>query len=115
MEIGGLTLLGLLALAAVAWLLLDTASARDAARVHARRICKDLGVQLLDQTVALSRTRLTRNASGALWLERHFRFEFSEAGNDRNLGQVRVRGRHPVHITLEGAGIGRVVMGADAE
>ena len=105
----------LVVLGLIAWYWVGSIQAKELAVTVARRGCEQHGVQLLDQTVALRRTRLARNTGGSLWLERHFRFEFSEGGNDRNFGQVRVRGHLPVHIALEGAGIGRVVIGPDAE
>ena len=92
---------------------LDTTQARDQARGLARRACEDLGVQLLDQTVALSRTQLTRQGTGLLGVERCFRFEFSEAGNDRNLGELRLRQATVIRIVLDGALMGRVVINGE--
>ena len=105
----------ILALMGVVWLLLDTASARDAARAHAGRYCRDVGVQLLDQTVALNRTRVVRKPGGAFWLERSFRFEFSESGNERCAGHITMLGRQAVRIVLEGERVGRLVAGSRSD
>lgn len=102
------------ALMGAVWMVLDTASARDAARRYAARYCQELGVQFLDQTVALSSTRPVRRKGAPFWLLRRFRFEFSESGNDRFPGQVTVLGHQATEIVLEGERIGRVVAGATA-
>lgn len=94
---------------------LDTTDARDRARFHARRACKDLRVQLLDQTVALHRTQLSRQRSGRLGIERYFRFEFSETGNDRNRGEIRLRQGIAISIVLESASMGRVVISNESD
>lgn len=106
----GFTLFLLIGVFGLVLFWLDTTETRDQARVHARHACKDLGVQLLDQTVALTRTRLTRQGSGRLGIERCFRFEFSETGNDRNPGEIRIRQRALTSIVLEGALMGRVLI-----
>ena len=101
----------ILALMGGVWFILDTARARDAARHHAGRYCRELGVQFLDQTVALASTRLVRRPGGSLWLQRGFRFEFSETGNDRWPGEISVLAGVATHIVLDGDRIGRVVGG----
>ena len=106
----GITLFLLIAVLGLVLLWLDTTEARDHARGQARRACEDLRVQFLDQTVALRRTRLFRQRSGLLGIERCFRFEFSETGNDRNLGEIRLRRGVAISLVLEGASMGRVVL-----
>lgn len=106
----GITLFLLIGVFGLVLLWLDTTEARDQARGHARRACEDLSVQLLDQTVALNRTRLSRERSGPLGIERCFRFEFSETGTDRNQGEIRLRRGMVLRLVLEGASLGRVVV-----
>ena len=65
-----ITFVLLLALLGAGWLWMDTTSARDLARARAGRVCSELGVQLLDQTVALDSTRLSRPAGNALVAQR---------------------------------------------
>ncbi len=103
----------LIAIFAVAWFWLDTAAARDRARRGAHRLCSELGVQFLDQTVALSRTRLRRGPNGGLCWERLFRFEFSESGIERYSGRVEILGRRATWAILDGARIGRVLADVD--
>lgn len=103
----------LVAIFAIAWFWLDTAAARDRARNGARRLCSELRVQFLDQTVALTRTRLRRDPNGGLCWERLFRFEFSESGTERYPGRVEILGRRATWATLDGGRIGRVLADAD--
>ena len=110
----GITFLMIVALMGIVWWFLDTASARDSARAHAGRYCRDVGVQLLDQTVALDATRPVRKAGGSFWLERRFRFEFSESGNDRCPGQITVLGGQATRIVLDGERVGRLVAGSQS-
>jgi len=56
------------------------------------RACHAAGVQLLDQTVHASGIRLRRGDDGRLGFERTFRFEYSEAGDDRHVGKLVLRG-----------------------
>ncbi|MDX1569337.1 MAG: DUF3301 domain-containing protein [Xanthomonadales bacterium] len=105
--LGGLTAIAILA--GVAWLWLDTAQARDRARHLARRLCKDSGVQLLDQTVGLNRT-FVRRIRGRFLIGREFGFEFSEQGMDRCHGQLTLHGSHLQNAVLDGARIGRVIV-----
>ncbi len=53
-----------------------------------RDACAAAGVQWLDQSVHASGLRLRRKSSGWLGLERRFRFEYSEEGHDRHIGQL---------------------------
>jgi hypothetical protein len=74
------------------------------------RVCREVDVQRLDQSVALRRLGLTRHA-GRPALELIYSFEFSVSGSDRHRGDISlVNGRprwahldHPdgaVHIEL---------------
>ena len=108
-----LALVSLIAVLAIAWFWLDTAAARDGARAAARRLCGALGVQFLDQSVALAQTRLRRDETGRLRWERVFQFEFSESGNERYPGRVQILGREPAWVMLNGARIGQVLAEGD--
>ena len=87
-EIGALILLGL-----TAWFWYDTIRAREIGVGAARAACQRVGVQLLDDTVALKRVRPARNDSGHLTLRRVYEFEFSGSGFDRQPGAVVLLGR----------------------
>jgi len=106
----GMTLAVMVIGLALVVLWLDTTDARDLARIKARRACQELGVQLLDQTVALRHTRIRRLNTGWLTIERCFGFEFSETGNDRNRGELRLRCGQATQIVLTSANLGTVVI-----
>lgn len=82
-----------LALGLVALVWSSARAAAEAAIHHGRRSCRDAGVQWLDQSVHLTRLRLRRGADGRLGLERHYRFEYSRGGDDRQSGRVVLHGR----------------------
>lgn len=83
----------------VAWL--DTLRARDLALTVARQQTARLGLQLLDDTVALQRMRVVRTASGWLGLMHRFRFEFTETGDSRREGFVLLGPDNPPHVDIE--------------
>lgn len=84
-------MLPFLALLLIALLWLDSARAREFAIVLAERHCRAQGLQMLDQTVALSRMGLRWTSSG-LRLRRMFRFDFSVEGVGRRSGYVLMLG-----------------------
>ncbi len=92
------TFSGLLILAILAALWVNAMRAREIAVRACVKGCRERGVQLLDQTVALSRVRL--HSKGKLRLRRVYRFEFSEQGLERYSGHVTLIGRHVVEISL---------------
>lgn len=79
-------------LAAIVWVWIDALRARDAALQACRRLSERLGVQLLDETVALRRLRPARDRDGRVRLRRHFRFEYSESGHERRQGEAVLLG-----------------------
>lgn len=99
-----LDLIGILLLAAVAWLWLDSLRAREAAMAAARAACGRAGLLLLDDTVAITRVRLGRGADGTLRLARIYAFEYSDSGDDR----------HPGSVALLGSRVGDVRLAAGA-
>jgi hypothetical protein len=62
--------------------------ARERARELAHALCARVGLQLLDQTVALRRVRLRRIPGQGLRLLRCYRFDVSTDGNDRRDGSL---------------------------
>jgi len=95
-EIGGFLAAGL-----VAWFVLDSLRARERAVEHGRQACKRGDVQFLDDTVQCVRTRLARNADGQVQVRRHYRFEFSETGNNRRLGRIVMLGPRLESMEME--------------
>lgn len=90
----------------------DSLRARDRMLETCARVCRELKVQFLDETVALDSLMLTRGASGWPQFIRVYSFEFSGTGNDRWQGRATLVGRrvqsvqldHPQGITILGAG-----------
>ena len=102
-----LFLFGCAALVATWWLAVQ---GRELVDGVVRRVCGDLALQRLDETVALERIGFTRDY-GRLAIRRLYAFEFSHTGADRRRGQVClvnaiahwVRLEHPdgpIHIDL---------------
>jgi hypothetical protein len=93
-------ILGILLLAAIAALWLDSIKVREAA-VHAARIaCTAEGFQLLDDTVAIASLKPARDESGRLGLIRGYDFEYSDTGDNRLKGSVVLIGRRVVILNL---------------
>lgn len=98
------TLLGLLALfalAAGAWFWYDSLRARETMTQACTRICANMQLQFLDETVALAKLRLARGNDGRLGWLRLYVFEFSESGSDRWKGRALLNGRHVESVQLD--------------
>lgn len=93
------TLFALLALLAVVLIWLDGARARELAVAIADELCKRRGYQLLDDTVALSRFRLSQSSQG-IRIRRMFRFDYSAEGVGRRGGVVIMRGTAVERVDL---------------
>lgn len=66
-----------------------------------RKKCKEYELQLLDQTVSLSRITLRRNSVWGLSAHREYRFEVSSNGSDRLKGYVVMQGRYLISLQIE--------------
>jgi hypothetical protein len=93
-------LLAALGIAGLA-LLFDGLRARERVLDHCRRACAELSVQLLDETVAVTRIDLARDLHGRWRLRRVYRFEFSVDGTDRRSGLAVLTGGLLSHIRLD--------------
>ena len=89
-------IVGILVLAAAAWLWLDSLKAREVAVRAAREVCTAEGLQLLDWTVAISNLKLAREESGRLKIQRAYDFEYSDTGNNRLKGGLVMLGHRVV-------------------
>ncbi len=76
--------------------------AREQAIAVGRRACTDASLQFLDESVALSKTRFARNGDGQLQFQRDYRFEFSDTGNNRRPGVIRMLGDRVEWVSLDG-------------
>lgn len=87
---------------AVAWYWYAGMQVREQAVAVGRRACTDAGLQFLDDSVALSRTRFARNSQGQLQFLRDYRFEFSDTGDNRRPGVIRMLGERVEWVSLDG-------------
>ncbi|MDE2273892.1 MAG: DUF3301 domain-containing protein [Gammaproteobacteria bacterium] len=94
-------LLVLAALAALGWFWSDSLRARESMTAACTRICQDMHLQFLDETVALARLRLARAPGGNLTWRRLYVFEFSESGADRWKGRAQLIGRRVESVQLD--------------
>lgn len=98
------TVIGLAALAAIAagaWFWYDSLRARETMTKTCARICANMNLQFLDETVALARLRPARAANGRLAWRRLYVFEFSESGSDRWKGRALLNGRRVESVQLD--------------
>ena len=91
---------GILFLAGVAWLWLDSLKAREAAVRAARSICAAEGLLLLDDTVSIAHLKPMRDAAGRVTLQRAYDFEYSDTGNNRLRGSLVMQGHHLVLLNI---------------
>lgn len=82
------------------WYLWAGMAAKDQVRRAATEHCKQMGVQLLDDTVVLARTRLKRDRRGQVRLQRSYEFEFTSTGEHRYAGVAVLHGRRITQIQL---------------
>lgn len=95
------SLLAMLVLASLAWFWADSLKAREQALRASANACRQLGVQLLDQTVSLASLGLGRTPAGRVSFRRRFRFEFSTDGIDRLSGQASLLGHRVESVHLD--------------
>ena len=83
------TLLILMIVGAAAFFFFTAArAAAERAAEIGRDACHAAGVQWLDQSVHATGMRLRRRDDGWLGIERSFRFEYSEDGQERHVGRL---------------------------
>lgn len=80
---------------------LSAIRSKDIAIATARRECRLVDVQLLDQTVHQHHLSLSRDASGRWRVWREYRFEYSEDGVERLHGSLILLGQRVVRVSLE--------------
>jgi Protein of unknown function (DUF3301) len=96
-------LIGFFAVSGVGlWFWRDSLGAREQARAASSRACRQIGVQLLDDTVALERLWWRRDHDGRLRLERLYLFEFTDTGLARRTGSVLLVGWRVEVLRMEG-------------
>jgi hypothetical protein len=91
---------GILFLAAVAWIWLDSLKVREAAVRAAKEVCAAEGLLFLDDTVAIAGLRLARDADGQVRLQRAYDFEYSDTGDNRRKGNLVMLGHRLVVFNI---------------
>ncbi len=99
-----LELAALAVAAAVGWFVWDSLKAREAANAAIRPACVAAGFLFLDDTVALERVRPARDEDGRMRVNRVYRFDYSDTGDNRRRGTVNLLGARVLRVDL-GAGI----------
>jgi hypothetical protein len=94
---GTLIVMLIVAAAVLGWS--ATRAAADAARRHGHIACERAGVQLLDQTVALTRISLRRDRNGRLRLLSQYSFDYSPDRVSRMRGGMALLGSELQWIT----------------
>ncbi|HEU4663919.1 MAG TPA: DUF3301 domain-containing protein [Dokdonella sp.] len=82
----------LLVIVVAVWTWMDILRARELAIAHSRTLCREAGVQLLDQTVSLKRLAIARR-QGLPTVVRRYGFEVSLDGSDRHRCHLDLAGR----------------------
>src|SRR5512133_1435490 len=93
-------LIGLLILAALAWLWYDSLKARDAGIQAVRAACESEGLQLLDETMSIASLKPARNEEGQLALRRVYTFEYTDTGDNRRRGSIVMLGQNVLVINI---------------
>lgn len=79
----------------------DSRRSYQAAMRVCRAACQRAEVQLLDETVALRRLRPCRSRSGRVQLCREYEFEFTQLGDVRYAGRLRLSGLRLEELSLD--------------
>ena len=91
--------LPLLSIAAIAVWWYHALRLRERAIAHARQLCERHGLQLLDDSVALHRLRMSWR-HGSLRVTREYRFDTSLGGNDRRAASITLLGDRIVSASV---------------
>ena len=88
-----------LVLAVLFWL--DSLRARERAVHVGREACRRYDLQFLDDTVSFARLRLERDEAGRVKIARTYAFEFTETGNSRRRGAIKMLGKELSEVQLD--------------
>lgn len=87
------TLYQLLGVGAVVFWWWRSIQRKELAQAHAKRYCKTMDLQWLDQNLVLRKRRWNRVATLFWQVERYYEFEFATTGKYRHIGYVIMDGR----------------------
>ena len=74
---------------------------REIAISSVRKHCQKMQLQLLDQSVSLSKVHFSFSKIHLLTLLRQFNFEFTSTGDERYRGEIFLAGSKVQHIRLQ--------------
>ncbi len=83
------------------WLWWNAQGVKQSAMQATKRYCREMGVQLLDDGLALNGFWIKRDEAGSLRLWRSYGFEFTSTGNERYSGKIILLGHRVEQILLE--------------
>jgi Protein of unknown function (DUF3301) len=92
----------ILLLVLLIWFWFEIFRAQEAVKAMGKKICSQFHLQLLDDTVTLTRMRLMRDDLGRWNWQRTYVFEFSDSGNNRKQGVIVIRGLAMEMLELPG-------------
>lgn len=95
-----LLLLAVITLALLFWF--ETLRMREYVTRRCKSTCEAAGLQLLDQSVALSGISLKRDRNGRWRVHRSYQFHVSENGADRHMGHIILTGTRIEAVHIEG-------------
>jgi hypothetical protein len=94
-----LLLILLLVAAVVYWW--DATYSDELALNKCRYLCRNAGLQLLDETVMRQRIWLGRSSSGSIQLRRIYSFDYSDDSGSRWQGYIVTLGRHVAETKMD--------------
>ena len=94
-------LLWLTLLIATCFYWFDTTKAKENAITHARKACRDMNLQFLDDSVVRTHSAIRRGVSGHAVIERTFGFEFTIDGYSRKTGYLQLSGHRLKTLELD--------------
>ncbi len=93
-------IISIIILVTLAWLWFDSIKLREIAILQAKAACAAEGIQFLDETVAITSLKPTRNDDGRLVLRRVYSFEYSDTGNNRRPGSIVLLGQEVLFLNV---------------
>lgn len=84
----------------LAWFWLESLKVRDIAIKTGRQAAERYGLQLLDETVAMTRIWVARDSNGRLRFLRTYAFEVSDTGTDRLSCYLTLLGNRLEHVDI---------------
>lgn len=95
------TVYWLLLLGFVAWLIWVAMASQAQVQLRVQHVCRENGLQWLDQNVVLKTLRLRKRAQGFWYWQRVYQFEFTHTGSHRYKGWLFYDNGQHVHTELE--------------